>query len=136
MEAVCIYGDDLAEKLPGYNLRPHIAFQTKRFRDDLTLFLKEYGQEPEHEKPDFIVWMMRRFLRLGMELVMEREGRYTRDLYLCHESFSNHYPEHQEEMYRALELAINPVVNTETLTFVESFGGWLADEAQRALQSS
>lgn len=134
-ESVCVYGKDIAERLPGYKIGPEIAFQTRYFRQHLDLFLEEYPDEPEDEKADFLNWMMRRFLRLGMELVMEREQKFTRDLYLCYESFSKHYPEKQDEMYRALELAINPVVNNETFEFVQKFGTWLASEAQRALTS-
>lgn len=122
METVCIYGEDLAERLPGYKPGPDIAFQTRYFQKHFDLFLNEYPVEPEDEKLDFLNWMLRRFLRLGMELVMEREQRFTRDLYLCYESFSKHYPEKQEEMYRALELAVNPVVNTETFNFIKDFG--------------
>ena len=132
-EAACIYGHDLASEVAPYQLGPQIAFQTKHFQQHLDLFLDEYPQEPEAEKADFIAWLMRRFLRLGMELVMLKEGRYTRDLYLCYESFAKHYPEHQEAMYRALELALNPEVNRETESFVEAFGGWLKGEAERYL---
>ena len=66
-----------------------------------------------------------------MELVMVREQRYTRDLYLCYESFAKHYSEQEEAMYRALELALNPVVSRETERFVETFGAWLDGEAER-----
>jgi len=133
MEAVCIYGDDLAARLPGYKAGPAIAFQTQNFHSHLAIFLDEYLQEPEEEKPSFIVWMMRRFLRLGMELVMVREQRYTRDLYLCYESFSNDYPEQEENVYQALELAVNPVASSETFAFAKDFGAWLATETQEAL---
>jgi len=135
METVCIYGDDLAERLPRYKPGPDIAFQTHYFRQHFDMFLEEYEGEPEDEKTEFLNWMMRRFLRLGMELVMAREGRYTRDLYLCYESFSKHYPEKQNEMYRALELAINPAVSAGTFEFVKDFGEWLANEAQRTLEN-
>ncbi len=132
-EAACVYGDSLASEVAPYRLGPQIAFQTKHFQQHLDLFLNEYPQEPEAEKADFIAWLMRRFLRLGMELVMLKEGRYTRDLYLCYESFAKHYPEQQEAMYRALELALNPDVSRETERFVEAFGAWLVREAERYL---
>ncbi len=132
-EAACVYGDDLARDIEPYALDYSIAFQTKHFQQHLDLFLDEYPQEPEAEKANFLVWLMRRFLRLGMELVMIEERRYTRDLYLCYESFAKHYPAHKGEMYRALELAIKPEVNPESELFVEAFGAWLAGEAERCL---
>ena len=48
---------------------------------------------------------------------MVKEQRYTRDLYLCYESFAKHYPEKEREMYRALELAINPKTDRDTERF-------------------
>lgn len=122
VEAACIFGEDLAQSIAPFKLGPEVAFQTRYFRKHRDIFLSEYPKEPEHGKPELLNWMMRRFLRLGMELVMVEEGRYTRDLYLCYESFAQHYPEKTPEMYRALELAINPVSGQAIETFVERFG--------------
>ena len=134
-EAACMYGGDLASEIAPYKFGPELAFQTKHFQQHLDLFWDEYPQEPEAEKADFLAWLMRRFLRLGMELVMVKEKRYTRDLYLCYESFAKHYPEKKGEMYRALELALNPKVSEETERFINSFGTWLAEEADRCLEN-
>ena len=133
IEAACVYGENLAEEIAPYKPGPEMAFQTKYFRFHLETFLSEYPAEPEAEKPEFLNWMMRRFLRLGMELVMVEERRFTRDLYLCYESFAKHYPDKTAEMYRALELAVNPVLGDATEGFVKGFGEWLAQEAERKL---
>ena len=133
IEAACVYGEHLADEIAPYKPGPEMAFQTKYFRSHLETFLSEYPAEPEADKPEFINWMMRRFLRLGMELVMVEERRFTRDLYLCYESFAKHYPDKAADMYRALELAVNPVLGEETETFVGEFGEWLAQEAERKL---
>ncbi len=133
IEAACVYGENLAEEIAPYKPGPEMAFQTKYFRSHLETFLSEYPAEPEADKPEFLNWIMRRFLRLGMELVMVEEQRFTRDLYLCYESFAKHYPEKATEMYRALELAVNPVLGDATETFVKEFGAWLAREAERKL---
>ena len=132
-EAACVYGEDVANKIAPYKPGPDMAFQTKYFRSHLETFLSEYPAEPEADKPEFINWMMRRFLRLGMELVMVEEQRFTRDLYLCYESFAKHYPDKAAEMYRALELAVNPVLGEATEGFAKEFGAWLAREAERKL---
>lgn len=134
-QAVCVHGRDLAPQIGPYMLGPEVAFQTRYFRRHLESFAREYDAEPVSERPEFLAWMLRRFLRLGMELVMVEEGRYTRDLYLCYESFSKHYPAEAGRMYRAMELALNPVASAESEEFVRSFGGWLAVEAERKLES-
>lgn len=134
VESVCVYGKDLAERIEPFKLGPGIAFQTRCFRRHLGTFLREYPAEPSAGRPAFLVWILRRFLRLGMELVMVEERRYTRDLYLCFESFAKHYETEARLMYRALELAVDPVVDEEAEVFVRSFGEWLADEADRKLE--
>lgn len=132
-EAACVYGQSLVESIDPYRLGPEVAFQTRYFGQHLEQFSTEYPDEPEDDKPAFVVWLMRRFLRLGMELVMTDEKRYTRDLYLCYESFAKHYPGRAAEMYRALELAVNPETGKATESFVQEFGAWLSDEAKRKL---
>lgn len=134
-EAACVYGENLVDGIDPYKLSPEIAFQTRFFEHHLNQFIAEYSSKPEADKLDYIVWLMRRFLRLSMELVMVDEKRYTRDLYLCYESFAKHYPEHVEEMYRALELAINPKTGQATESLVQEFGTWLTAEAKRKLTS-
>ena len=134
-DAVCVHGESLARKIDPYKPDAEIAFQTRYFREHLNYFLDEYPQEPDGEKADFLAWLMRRFLRLGMELVMMKEQRYTRDLYLCYESFAKHYPGREGEMYRALELALNPEASRESERFAQTFGAWLEGEAERCLMS-
>ena len=135
VEAACVYGQNLTEIIEPYKVDATIAFQTEHFHQHLDLFRKTYPNESEEEKPAWLTWLMRRFLRLGMELVMIGEQRYTRDLFLCYESFAKHYPEKEREMYRALELAINPVTGQETERFIDNFGLWLAQEADRFKRS-
>ncbi len=60
---------------------------------------------------------------------MEKEQRFTRDLYLVYESFADHYPEKRNEMFHALDLAVNPVATREAEDFTRNFGDWLAREA-------
>ena len=132
-EAACVYGESLVESIDPYLLSPEIAFQTRYFEQHLKQFSSEYPDKSEADEPDYLVWLMRRFLRLGMELVMVDEKRYTRDLYLCYESFAKHYPEQAAEMYRALELAVNPKTGPATESFVQEFGAWLTGEAERKL---
>lgn len=134
VEAACIYGEDLASQMHGYKPGPDMAFQMRYFHSHLDIFKREYPRESEQEKVLTLVWIMRRFLRLGMELVMERERRYTRDLYPCYESFAKHYPNKKSEMLRALELAINPIVDEQSEDFTRKFGDWLEAEANTHLK--
>ena len=131
-EAVCVHGDSLADRLEPFKLS-EANFQTRYFRQHLDVFINEYPGEPVNERPGFVAWLAKRFLRLSMELVMEKENRYTRDLYLCYESFADHYPAQAQSMHRVLELAVNPVANEEVEAFLLEFGEWRAAEAEGKL---
>ena len=126
VEASCVQGEDLASKIEGYKPGPEMAFQTRYFRHYLGIFESEYPHESEGERPETLAWVLRRFLRLGMELVVEDEQRYTRDLYLCYESFAKHHPEKRNDMFHTLELAVNPEASSEAEDFTRNFGDWLA----------
>ncbi len=132
-EAVCLHGEDLSGLLEPFHLS-EVNYQTRYFREHMDEFLTEWPREPEEDRPGFIAWLAKRMLRLGMELVMEREKRYTRDLYLCYESFATHHPEQEAAMYRVLELAMNPVTDDETVMLLREFGGWLAGLGQASLE--
>jgi hypothetical protein len=118
----------------GYKPGPAMALQVRYFGRFLAIFENEYPEETEPEQRETLAWIMRRFLRVGMELVMEEEQRYTRDLYLCYESFARHYPQERGEMYRALELAVNPGAGEHSEAFARNFGAWLVREAQARLR--
>lgn len=46
-------------------------------------------------------------IRSGFELVMEKEQKFTTDLYLCYQVFSQYFPEKEKEMREMLYL--NPI---------------------------
>ncbi len=76
--------------------------------------------------------MMRRIIRTGLELVVERSGLFSRDLYPCYEVFSRYYPIQAPQMKQALHYAINPLTDkAQLLAFVYDFGSWLTAEIAR-----
>ena len=135
VQATCIYGEDIASQIDPYKIDREIAFQTKYIHFHIEQFWSEFYDEIEEDKKLWLNWLMRRFLRLGMEFVMEAERLYTRDLYLCYESFAKHYPQQAKQMYFALELAINPKIDRDTISFVRGFGDWLIAEAITKLRA-
>lgn len=77
-------------------------------------------------------WICRRLVRAGFELVMMREGQFTRDLGLCAARFAVHYPAQAPQMRRALALALNPTHDRAgLLLFLQQFGPWLVGVGDR-----
>ena len=117
-QAVCIYGDDLSDSIaklkPGKESALHFRNLQDELQQTIDFFENGWGDNLE-ESLDKCSWIMKRILRTGFELVMERENKYTRDLYPCYESFSKYYPNKKDDMYKTLEFAINPTDDSKTI---------------------
>lgn len=136
-QSICLYGTDLANTIPpfkpGFETTQHIQSIGKKVENTLSWLQEDKGEEKIAKKCG---WIMKQLLRSGFELVMERSGKYTRDLYPCFETFSEFYPEKKDEMYKVLELAISPTADKQVIREVISgIGQWIADEAERYLKS-
>ena len=134
-QSVCVFGEDISPQLPKMKLgRDTIvhAFKLKNTLRTAELFLQtHHGTKAVKQK---CRWIMKMLLRTGCELVMERSGKYTRDLYPCYQLFSALYPNHQSEMYRVLTYALFPTDDAkEILKLLKGFGTWLGGEVERVL---
>ncbi len=130
-QSISIFGED-------------VPYEKMKFSKDLALHAPNF--ESRHKKlleileQDFetkrvlerVVWLGRGILRTGMELVIDRSGKYTRDLYPCYETFSEFYPDKEKEMRKVLELTLNPTddkkVIKETLLPIST---WLLKETKK-----
>lgn len=134
-QSICIYGKNLADELPplkpGMDTAQHIR-GIEREIDKTKEWLQEEHTDEEVKRR--CTWIMKRIVRSGFELVMERSHTYTRDLYPCYVGFSEYYPEKKEEMYKALKLAIDPISDKKNILVVlDNLGPWLVDEIERVL---
>lgn len=129
-QSICVYGDSLAETIPairpGVESAQHFKFIEREISRTIEWLKEGHTNEEIGRK---CTWIMKRIVRTGFELVMERSRKYTRDLYPCYEEFSKYYPEKKEEMYKVLELAINPTADEkEILNILSTLGDWLVKE--------
>lgn len=136
--SVCLYGEDLALRLPRYKPSLSIAWA---FHGNIgELIDKTLKKVQETEEPERIRGLctraMKRIVRTGFSMVMEEEKVYTRDLYFCYEVFSKHYPQKESEMRKALEWAIQPPDDKNALlAFLKDFGSWVSGEARERFKA-
>lgn len=131
-QAACVYGEDLQDTLPDFRLGPDCIAHAYNLEKEINILLRQLEELSPQSIRVKCSWIMKRVLRTGYEMVMQRERGYTRDLYSCYEGFARHYPEKSNDMWRALELALNPTPDKEELgAYLKSFGVWLADEAKK-----
>ena len=133
--SLCIHGEDLSPQLPKFRpTRSNGFFFFGNIFDVLTEASSRLHQATTPEQTQKIcVWAMKKILRTGFSLIMEREQVFTRDLYPSYELFSKHYPNREPEMRQALEWAVNPSSDQALISkYLGDFGGWLGNEARKS----
>ncbi len=130
-QSICVYGEPVAipKMKPGKEMMRHLPYLEER----MSRFDRRIQKAITDEKIQAAcTWVMKDLLRAAFELTMERSNRYTRDLYLCYEGFSEYYPEKKAEAKRMLRYALNPVSNKdEVIAIKESFSNWLLTESKK-----
>jgi len=130
-QALLVYGSrQSSQKVKfGDSLILHAYHINKRFEGTLKR-LNEDRDNDEIKKE--CTWAMKGIVRMGLELVMERSGKYSRDLYPCYEVFSQYYPEKEAEMREVLHLALNPTSDRDIIRKVMNrLGKWLQKEIEK-----
>ncbi|MCO5144437.1 MAG: hypothetical protein M9962_15265 [Oligoflexia bacterium] len=135
-QSLCVYGEDLSSSIS--SVRPGVEMVSHLF--SLYKDLPSQEELVEAKKEGVLkkrcTWLMKRIVRSGFELVMEKEQTFTRDLYPCYELFIKHYPNREVEMRKALELAVYPSDDIDEINgMVNGLGKWLALEGQRWQES-
>lgn len=131
-QSVCVHGDPL--KVPKLRPGKELAIHVSEFHN-LFLWFEKFlvkENEAEEEIKKSCSWLMKRLLRVGFEITMEREKKYTRDLYLCYETFAKYYPEKETEMREVLTLALNPITDKDEIKrVIDGLGQWLLLEISK-----
>ncbi len=135
---ICAFGEDLIPQLPRYRADEalandhliHLQGQIKNACDDL-----QDNSDMEDIK-DCCKWIMKIIVRAGLALVINKANSYTRDLYPAYKLFSEYFPEKENDMKKALEYAITPIIDVNLLlSFLNEFGTWMVSEAEKWLKS-
>jgi hypothetical protein len=135
--SVCVYGEDFKVYLPNYKAditvgNEHLVnlkSQIEQAKEDLD------GNDDIEDILDCCGWIMKIIVRAGLALVIEKENKYTRDLFPAYKIFSEYYPEKESDMKQALKYAINPVENpNEIIDFLDEMGNWMINESEKWLQ--
>ena len=122
-QCVCIYGEDIVPDLPRFKIDMNAIAHSRSLKNDIQDTL-----EGNHS----CGWIMKRIVRVGLEICMIEEQVYTRDLFPCYQIFSKYYPDWEGKMREALTLAIEPILDSEIINgILMSLGSFLIKEAER-----
>ena len=126
-QSLCLYGDDLRDRIPPYKITDVPLLALKWLRADLDdLYKKKEWSAADCRE------ICKLLLRAAFDLVMEKDGRYTNSLYFCWRSFSHYYPEKEKVFKALLSDYLNPdAVGTDFKERLKTAGEWLYAEACR-----
>ncbi len=126
-QSLCVFGENIAPELPRFRANKEMCLNTKWLKEDVEAFLKKI--KIQSNTLEDCRTMMKVWIRVGFEVVMEREKRFTSDLYLCYRTFSKYYPQHEKAMKQALIWYLNPITDGEQLTeYFSGFGHFLINQ--------
>lgn len=134
LNGVCIYGEDIKNKISDPRPGKDITISLSLLERELYKTKKEIesGFYNELNTPAMCLWIMKRIVRSGLEMVSEREGCFTRDLSACLDKFSKYYPDKKENLNKAFLLAIKPTKDLNLIKNIfQDIGNWLICEAKR-----
>lgn len=106
-QSFCIFGEEI--KVPAVKLSKDLALHAPNFQsrhNHLVSFIQEENPSKERIK-NRVEWLGKGILRTGLEILIEKSGKYTRDLYPCYQVFSEYYPEKESQMRAVLDLVLN-----------------------------
>jgi hypothetical protein len=129
-QGLCVWGEDLVQALPPVALGPALLIHSPHLWTDWTDTAHRLRQGVTPARVQRLgAWWARRVVRSGFELVMLREGTYTRDLYPCYMKFARHYPAQSRWMGAALQGAIAPLPDRAAwLALGQTLVPWLTAE--------
>lgn len=131
-QSLCWWGEDLRPGLPKYRPGKMMMLNYRWLAEDW-----ENLQSVEKVSQSDYQSFMKTLIRTAFELVMERLGKYTPDLYWCVEAFSQYYPEKVLTLKKILNLYVQPLKEKYQLTaLLEEITPWMISESKRQISQS
>jgi len=106
-QSLYVFGNEV--DVPQTKLSKDIAWHAPNFEkrhNKLLSFLEEKNPSQSRVK-SLTEWLGKGILRTGLEILIERSGKYSRDLYPCYQLFSEYYPDKEPQMRAVLDLVLN-----------------------------
>jgi uncharacterized protein len=134
--ALCLYGNNISELIPAPKPGNDMNLSISQLEHDI-LKIKSEALEGFYNDPeklhDLCIWISKKIIRSGFELVAEREQCFTRNLISCCTIFSKHHPEYSNKMQEVIELFLYQTTDVATvLRILEDLGLWLVDEYKKS----
>ena len=110
LKTQCLFlaGEDIARDIPAFRLGADMVSHVFSLQGEFAHLPKLLAEGRDSgEEEAMRQWFSRRIVRSGFEVTMDRNDRFTRDLYLCYEQFTRFYPDWAEKMLGVLKNCLN-----------------------------
>ncbi|EMR6448767.1 hypothetical protein WJU70_001008 [Enterobacter cloacae] len=126
------FADRLAPYRPGVTIMGEAMWLPERLREyERRLTAPEWVDRPQV----LCEWLMKAIVRAAFELTMERHKRYTRDLSLCLQAVSEHFPAQGVWCRQAVEWVLHPPTDLRALQpLLSHFCPWIEAELRQQLR--
>jgi hypothetical protein len=128
--SACVHGEDLGPGIAGFRPGLDLLFHGWTLPGDAAIARRALGTLTDQAEVDkTCMWIAKRVVRSGFELVMRRAGCYTRDLVTCHELFARYHPRHATAMEEVLSIALGRAGDrARCLRAIDPLAAWLYAE--------
>lgn len=132
-QSLCIAGINVQSLLPSFKPGLEMCCDYLGLERELGLLstMVEDRLSLDVDKAQAVV---KRMIRVGFELIMEQEGRYTTSIYYCYDCFCNYYPEKRETVRQLLEFYLNPQPDLKAIAKYLTYGKWLLEKVDQDLR--
>ncbi|MBX2875111.1 MAG: hypothetical protein KTR30_23510 [Saprospiraceae bacterium] len=128
-QSLCWWGEDIRDRLPNYQPGPAMMLNYRWLESD-------WESLQASKIPCRISYQsfIKTLVRTAFELVMNRLGKYTTDLYWCAEAFTQYYPQKGITLKKILNLYVQPLKEKYQLTaLLEEITPWMISESKRQI---
>ncbi len=108
-QSLCLAGADITQEIPPFKIDAELISHVFSLKEEFEALPEMIAEDLNRGEASQAAnqWFSRRLVRSGLEITLNRADRFTRDLYLCFEQFSDYYPSCSNSMFRALQNCLN-----------------------------
>ena len=131
-QSLCVSGRDIIPEIRKFRPDKEMILNLQWIESDIIDTIEKLQST---DNADYIKRLcksiMKIIVRAGFELVIEREAKFTNNLYQCYQTFSTYYPDKEQLMKNALDLFLNPTENkTAIIQTIKELGFWIVKKAE------
>jgi hypothetical protein len=130
-QGLCVFGTDDSADWPRCRADRNAAFNHRWLAAELQHWHAQYAGRPATTAQSaFLKSLAKTTIRAGFELVIERSGSYTVDLYPCMQAFGRYYPAQKGDMEDVMRTFLDPTItDSGALDWIERLLPLLISEA-------